>query len=83
MMELLFYILLGNGNWQIGTSEGVYEMNWYADELWVEKAGECLWIIDEGLQKNCPKIVNVETINNKIKVSGTAKPNTKLKITIK
>lgn len=53
MMELLFYILLGNGNWQIGTSDGVYEMNWYADELWVEKAGECQWKIINGEYNNC------------------------------
>lgn len=37
-MELLWYILLFNGDWQIGTSDGIYEMNWYADELRVEKA---------------------------------------------
>lgn len=82
-MELLWYILLSNGNWQIGTSEGVYDMNWKNDVLYVEKNNTYLWVIDKGEQKDCPKITNVEVVNNKIKVTGTAKPNTKLKITIK
>lgn len=53
MLELLFYILLDNGNWQIGTSDGIYEMNWYADELRVEKDGECQWKIINGEYNNC------------------------------
>ena len=82
-MSLLWYALLFNGNWQIGTSEGIYDMIWKQDVLYVEKDNKCQWIIDEGLQKDCPKITNVETVDNKVKVTGTAKPNTKLKITIK
>lgn len=52
-MELLFYILLGNGNWQIGTSDGIYEMKWYKDILVVEKDGECQWKIINGKYNNC------------------------------
>ena len=52
-MSLLWYILLFNGNWQIGTSDGIYEMNWYADELRVEKSGECQWKIINGEYNNC------------------------------
>ena len=52
-MSLLWYALLFNGNWQIGTSEGIYEMNWYTDELWVEKDGECQWKIINGEYNNC------------------------------
>lgn len=82
-MSLLWYILLFNGDWQIGTSEGIYDMKWKNNILYVEKNNTCLWVIDKGEQKDCPKITNVEVVNNKIKVTGTAKPNTKLKITIK
>ena len=53
MLELLWYILLFNGDWQIGTSDGIYDMKWYADELWVEKAGECQWKIINGEYNNC------------------------------
>ena len=44
-----------------------------------------VWIENKRCEERCKelKITNVETVGDKIKVSGTALPNTKLKVILK